>query len=209
MTERADAPDLSAEETLAVIEEQRYRVGRDLAPDPVLLYVTWGLAWVLGFTAFYLVMSGAVDTPWWAAGIVFFALILVAMVVTTVRTARAASGVRGVSAQVGAMYGWSWALGFAALSAVNAGLIGTGLSGDQIAMLWSSTPLLLVGVLYLAGGALWRDPVQYGLGAWVLATGSVSVFAGVPGNYLALAIAGGGGFLVAAAWFGWRRQRAA
>lgn len=45
-------------------------------------------------------------------------------------------------------------------------------------------------------------------GVWVLVTDAVSVFAGTPANYVVLAVAGGGGFLVAAAWFALRRSRA-
>jgi len=56
---------------------------------------------------------------------------------------------------------------------------------------------------------LWRDRVQYGLGIWILAVDAVSVFAGVPGNYLLLSLAGGGGFLAAAASFAARRRAVA
>lgn len=48
---------------------------------------------------------------------------------------------------------------------------------------------------------LWREPVQYALGVWMLVAGAGSVFAGVPGNFLVLALAGGGGFLVLAAYY--------
>ncbi len=51
--------------------------------------------------------------------------------------------------------------------------------------------------------------MQYGLGIWILAVDAVSVFAGVPGNYLLLSLAGGGGFLAAAASFAARRRAVA
>ncbi len=197
---------LSAAESLAMIEHQRARVGRELDINPVVLYATWGVTWVLGFTAFALVAADVVAAPWWVGAVVFFGLLLAAMVVTGVHIGRATRGVRGVSAEVGAMYGWSWALGFAALTAINSGLINMGLTDQQIAVLWPASSLLIVGVLYLAGGALWRDRLQFGLGVWVLITDAASVFAGVPANYVVLAVAGGGGFLVAAAWFAVRRR---
>jgi hypothetical protein len=204
-TERS--AELSAAESLAVIEQQRARVGRELDINPVVLYATWGVAWTLGFTAYALAADGV--APVWAGGATFFVLLVAAMVVTWVHIGRATRGVRGVSAEVGAMYGWSWALGFAALAAINTGLIGMGLTDEQIAVLWPATSLLIVGVLYLAGAALWRDRFQFGLGVWVLVTDAVSVFAGVPANYVVLAVAGGGGFLVAAAWFAVRRRQSA
>lgn len=192
---------------MALIEDQRAQVGRELDVNPVVLYTAWGLAWTLGFTAFALTAGEVVAAPRWAAGIVFFALQITAMVITTVHVTQAARGIRGVSAEVGAMYGWSWALGFGALAFINTGLVRLGLTDEQTAVLWPASSLLIVGVLYLAGGALWRDRFQFGLGVWVLVTDAVSVFAGTPANYVVLAIAGGGGFLVAAAWFALRRSR--
>lgn len=208
--ERTDGPtELSAAESLAVIEQQRARVGRELRINPVVLYATWGVAWTLGFTGMALTAADQVAIPDWAGGTTFAALMVAAMVITGVHITRATRGIRGVSSEVGAMYGWSWALGFATLTAINSSLIGRGLTEEQIAILWPASALLIVGVLYLAGGALWRDRFQFGLGVWVLLTDAVSVFAGVPGNYVVLAIAGGGGFLVAAVWFAVLRRRAA
>ncbi|HEX2297416.1 MAG TPA: hypothetical protein VHH34_02665 [Pseudonocardiaceae bacterium] len=201
--------ELSAAESLAVIERQRAQVGRELDVNPAVLYAVWGLAWALGFGALALTAAELVPVPLWVGGVVFAAMLVAAMVITGVHIARATRGIRGVSAEVGAMYGWSWALGFGALAAINSALIGAGLTEDQVALLWPATSLLIVGVLYLAGGALWRDRVQFGLGVWVLLTDAVSVFAGVPGNYVVLAVAGGGGLLVAAAWFATSRGRAA
>lgn len=201
--------ELSAAESLAMIEQQRARVGRELRINPVVLYAAWGLAWALGFSAMALTAADLLAAPNWFAGTFFAALMVTAMVVTGVHIGRATRGVRGVASEVGAMYGWSWALGFGALTAINSSLIGRGLTEEQIAILWPASALLIVGVLYLAGGALWRDRFQFGLGVWVLLTDAVSVFAGVPGNYVVLAIAGGGGFLVAAGWFAALRSRAA
>ncbi len=210
MTERADASDLTAEESLALIEKQRGRVGRDLHPNAVLLFGAWGLAWGIGFAGVHLSARGWAGLPPPAAGLLFFALFVAALVITGVQVARSARGVRGVSSQVGAMYGWSWLLGFGCLFAINAGLArqGDGLTGEQWALFAPAGSLLVVGLLYLGAGAMWRDRVQYGLGVWILATDAASVFAGVPGNSLVLAVAGGGGFLAAAAWFAAQRRRA-
>ncbi len=74
--------------------------------------------------------------------------------------------------------------------------------------MWSGSLLVLVGVLFLAGATLHRDRVQYGLGAWMLLTGAGSVFAGVPGNFAVLSLAGGGGLLAAAGYFTLQRRTA-
>lgn len=194
---------LSPEQALAVIAEQQTAVARELDVDPALLYGAWGIAYTAGFGAVFGSARGAL--PGWAGGAVLAVLVAAAAVVTTRHSVRAARGVGGPSRLAGALYGWSWALAFAGLTAMNAGLARAGLTPDQMALLWPASALVLVGVLYLAGGALWRDRLQFGLGGWVLLTGAVSVFAGTPANALLLAVAGGGGFLAAAAWFAARR----
>ena len=207
MTERLDGGGLSPAESLALIEQQQGRVERTLGPNIILLYGTWGAAWFLGFAMLYLAYRGGM--PLVVGGLVFAGLQLAAIVVTGVHIARATRGVRGVSSEVGAMYGWGWLLGFGCVGAIITGLVRVGITEEQSALLNPALSLLVVGLLYLGGGALWRDRVQYGLGVWILATDAVSVFAGVPGNYLVLSIAGGGGFLVAAAWFAVRRRTVA
>ena len=106
------------------------------------------------------------------------------------------------------MYGWAWPLGFGALTLVNFRVIALGgLSDDAASLLWSGSALLLVGVLYLAGGALWQSLPMYALGVWMLVTGALSVLVGVPGNFLVLALGGGGGMLLTAAYFTVRPPR--
>ena len=128
-------------------------------------------------------------------------LFAAAMVISVVTGTRAGRGLRGPSRVAGAMYGWSWTLGFGALAAVNIGVTRLGLPDDAVTLLWSGSSLLLVGVLYLAGGALWQDRFQYGLGVWMLVSGAGSVLAEVPGNFAVVSLAGGGGLLLAAGYF--------
>ena len=59
--------------------------------------------------------------------------------------------------------------------------------------------LLVVGLLYLAGGALWNHVPQYVVGVWVLISAVVSVLVGYPANFLVLALLGGG-FIVLGLW---------
>ncbi|MHB1473947.1 MAG: hypothetical protein ACYCV4_10030 [Dermatophilaceae bacterium] len=203
-----DSP-LSAEESLALVEAERARTSSAIAPDPRLLYGVWGLAWLLGFAGLYLASAdtGPVAMPPAVAGIAFFLLLLAATVVTGVHMARRFAGVRGVSSQVGAMYGWAWPIGFTAYAAIMGGAQRAGVEGPVMGLLWSAGSGLVVGLLYLAGGALWQDRVQYGLGAWILLASGLGALAGTPGVYLVMSLAGGGGFLLAAAGFALRSAR--
>ncbi|MFG2779490.1 hypothetical protein ACGFY7_16775 [Streptomyces prunicolor] len=64
---------------------------------------------------------------------------------------------------------------------------------------WRESSGLVVGLLYLAGGAVYRDRLQYLLGTWLALTSSAALFVHGAPLYWVLALAGGGSYLVAAA----------
>jgi hypothetical protein len=197
---------LSAEETLALIEQQQQEAQRKLGVNPALFYGPWGAAYLLGFGSIFFTYPTTFPRhmPDAVAAAITGALFAAATVISVVTGARAGRGLRGPSREAGAMYGWSWTLGFCALAAVNIGVTRLGLPDDAVTLLWSGSSLLLVGVLYLAAGALFQDRFQYGLGMWMLMSGACSVFADVPGNFAVVSLAGGGGLLLAAAYFALR-----
>jgi len=208
-----DEPHLSPEESLALIEAQRGKASRSLYVDPALILGAWGVAWLVGFGAIYLATQGSLGAvmPPWAAGAIAAILFAAATLVSFGEQVRRGRGVQGPSRRIAAMYGWSWLLAFTGLFALDLALEHHGLPADLAPLLWTGSSLVAVGLLYLAGGMLWDDRLQYGLGVWVLVTGAGSVAAGVPGNFEVLSLAGGGGFLVAAAVTrarGWRSERA-
>lgn len=191
----------SAQESLALIEGQSREATRSLSVDPVPMLVAWGLAWLVGFGAVYLASPNGPGplVPTWVARTVLVVLFAIAVVVSVGEGVRRRRGVEGPSRVVSVMYGWSWALGLAALFAVNLGLIHQGLPSALRPLVWSGSALLVVGSLYLAIGIVRSDRVQYGLGVWTLIVGAASVSAGAPANFAVLSLAGGGGFLIAAA----------
>jgi hypothetical protein len=194
---------LSAGESLALIERQQQEARRRLGVNVALFYGPWGAAYLLGFGSIFLTYPTSVPLrlPGGVAAVITTVLFAAAMVISVVTGTRAGRGLRGPSRVAGAMYGWSWTLGFGALAAVNIGVTRLGLPDDAVTLLWSGSSLLLVGVLYLAGGALWQDRFQYGLGVWMLVSGAGSVLAEVPGNFAVVSLAGGGGLLLAAGYF--------
>ncbi len=208
----ADSPPLSAADGLALIESQRRRAESALDVDPRILLGAWGTSWLTGFLLLWASSPARVEPllslPWWFARALFGALLVAAAVVSAVHIARATAGVRGVSARSGAMYGWAWLLGFGGLASIMAALDRFVPSPDSQALLWPALSGLVVALLYLAGGALWQDWVQYALGGWILLVSAVGAWAGLPGNYLVMALAGGGGFLLVAAGYAVVRARA-
>ncbi|MEJ5947021.1 hypothetical protein WDZ17_17150 [Pseudokineococcus basanitobsidens] len=197
---RAETGTADPQEALALLRAERTRTSRALQPDARLLYGVWGLAWLVGFVALWTATTGRgpLVLPGAVAETTFGLLLAAALVVTTVHVARRSAGVRGASARQGAMYGWAWFLGFGLYFAVMASAADAGASAGLLGVLAPALAGLVVGLLYLSGGAMWQDRTMYTLGAWVLVASAADALAGFPTNQLVMGLLGGGGFLVAA-----------
>ncbi|MCP3800608.1 hypothetical protein NLX83_15180 [Allokutzneria sp. A3M-2-11 16] len=191
-----DGP-LSPAESLALISSQRARVDRSLSPSQALLFGMWGTTWLVGWTLMFLATPGGPELlPLWLAGVVFAAAIIGSVVLSTVVSARAGRGIAGPSRLSGALYGWTWTLGFWALGAINVGFtVKLGVSIEVTSLLWTSGPLLVMGLLTMLGAAQRRSIPEYVAGVWLLLAASASVYVGTPANLLVLAFAGGGAML--------------
>jgi hypothetical protein len=211
--ETLDDDSLTPEQSLALIEAQRARVESQTDVDPVVLYGVWGVAWLLGFGLWAVTENGAngsgpwLDIPRGVVGVTFGLLIAGAMAATMWHSLRVSRGLRGEEQQRGAMYGWSWTIAFAALFVVMAGIHRAGAPQELTNLLWPLLSCLLVGVMQTMGGAVWKDFYLFGIGIWILVCTAIGGFLGLPGFNVVMALAGGGGFLVMAAWFTLRRRR--
>ena len=204
--DQADEAPMSTAASLTVIAAEQRRVGRRVTFNPAYMNGAWAIAWFLGFGAAYLAYGRDRVIPAWLGPTVPIVLLVVATAATIAYSIRIGSGITGPSRMSAAMYGWSWMLGFACLDVVNLALARDGMPEKTVTLLWSASSLLLVGMMHLAGGALWRDTMLYATGVWTLLASAGAVLVGVPGNFLVLALAGGGGFAVLAAYTAWRRR---
>lgn len=155
-------------------------------------YLAWGATWLVGYGA--LALAGGPDPvvalPSRLPSLLLVGGLVTATVVTALTTIRDQRGVSGPAKTAGTLFGLAWATGFTALA-----LLITALAralGDQLVhtLLWPTGSALVVGLLYLMGGALQRDHLQYALGTYLALLGSASVFLDSPGHYWALAVAG-------------------
>jgi len=191
------APAFDPAETLRLIQVQQDRARAATEPDGRLLYLAWGIAWLVGYLCLYL--SAGADgqaAPW--AFVVFSGAIVSAVAFTIVHSVTRTAGTRGVSARTGAMYGWSWMLGFLTLGLVLGGLARAGASEEVMALASNAFACVVVGLLYLGGAAAFQDVRLFVLGVWILLVAAVATYAGLPLTYLVMAALGGGGFLVMA-----------
>ncbi|MGY4644092.1 hypothetical protein [Cellulomonas sp. URHB0016] len=196
MDEQTDPAPASAAEALSIISAQQ-RVARQTAPSSAVLFAVWGAAWLVGYGGLWLSADRGAGSPSVAAAVLAAALGVAAVVVTIVHVTRRSRGITGESARQGVLYGWAWPIGFLAMTWIVGALGKAGASDEVIGLAANATAALVVGLLYLAGGAMWRATGMYVLGAWIALVGAASAFAGLPGSYLWLSLAGGGGMLTA------------
>jgi hypothetical protein len=188
----ADAP-LDPAAARAIIDAQSTRVRAGAYSDARLIFGVWAVAWSVGYGLLWATSSGGVDaTPWWAWA-VFGLLMASGVAATIVHSLRQMSGVAGVSRTTGAMYGWSWFVAFLGGQGIVGALAGGGLPDETVALLANGISALIVGIQYMAGGALCQDRAQFGLGIWMVLVAAVATIVGLPGTFAVMCLAGGGG----------------
>jgi hypothetical protein len=163
-------------------------------------YVGFGFAYVLGHGASALSAGPdpLVALPSWLPMALLGAGLGAGTVFATLAATRAQRSAAPGDAFSGKLLGMSWISAFAGLFLAITGL--TALLGmpDLQSVLWPTLSGFLVGVLYLGEGAARRNVLHYGLGTWLVLTSAASLLLGTPTLFWVLAVAGGGGFAVAA-----------
>lgn len=173
-------------------------------PDSRVLFGAWGVAWFVGYLVLWLTArpeagaspDGATPAGW--AFVVFYGLLVSAVAITIVHITRRTRGVRGESATSGAMFGWAWAVAFTVVGLVIGALGRADVAPEAMALISNALPCLTVGTLYMAGASMYRDRWWFALGAWIALVAGAATMVGLPGTYLVMSLAGGGGMLVGA-----------
>jgi hypothetical protein len=196
-------------ESLRLIERERANLERQLTPDPRLMFWPWGIAWLVGFGLLFLRYGPDgrvyVDLPGWLPLTALLTLILAAGAITGIAGARSSRDTAGPSSRQGAMYGITWSVAFSGLAILFSQFNGV-LPDAQLGLLWAGGMVALTGALHMAGGAVWCDRNLFILGAWTSVINVAGILAGPGWHSLIVAIAGGGGMLVAGL-IGWLRLR--
>lgn len=195
-------------EALGMIDAEGRRTRAALDVRLPWQLTAWGLAWLIGFGVMWLDVRGQSPYrgPGVASGLTFGILMLAAMTVTAMVIARGTAGLGGRAQRAGSRVGLAWGLGWAGYFCFAGSLIRIGLSPEALAVLFSGGSMFLTGLIYLISGAVWDDPVQTRLGIWLIPVAVVGSFLGPVGVLVVGALAGGGGFLVAA-WAAHGRRR--
>ncbi len=206
--ESQETDQLGPRDALDLIADTRRRTRRALAVDGSVLYGSWGTAWLIGYLVLWLSVRGHATyrTPATWTFLVMGACLAAALAVSVITMGRAMRGVTGASSTAGRLYGWAWLVAFTCVYSIIGGLAHAGASEAVIGLFASAAPVLVVSIMYLVGGALWHNWTMFVVGAWLALVNGVAVMFGVVTFDLLMATAGGGGFLVAAAYEARKRR---
>ncbi|MFC4060172.1 hypothetical protein ACFOWE_17850 [Planomonospora corallina] len=205
-----DEVELSPQETLRLIEQQSSVALDQFVPDPVPHYLAWGAAWLVGFGAIFLRqgLSGTpyVEIPQAVTMALLFGLMAMAMLVSALTMWQLRSPVRGASQQRGMLYGLAWPFAFLAVWVV-ALRLGPFLPEAEQGLLWAALSMLVVSILYMAGGAIWLVRPMFVFGAALAVLNAVGAAAGPGWHSLLMAVGGGGGSIAAGLVMRWKGPR--
>jgi len=210
MEAKHDVPEetLDPDKAFKVYLQQSKRASLDLSVASRGNLIIWGVAWLVGYGALWVSarQTTAAPEPW--AFVVFGVCLAGAFVLSAVLGARSARQVSGPSALAGALFGWAGFLAFGGGMTMTAIIcLRYGLSGEATGVLYNAVAALILGILYLTGGALWSDRTMYIVGATMIVLGVIGTVIGVPTGYLAMALIGGGLMIAQYGYETWRRRR--
>ncbi|MFJ4864682.1 MULTISPECIES: ABC transporter permease [unclassified Streptomyces] len=192
---------MSSHTTLSppVVRDHPTRRPREV--DNRAAYVSFGLAYVLGHGAAAASHGAApvLDLPGWLPMALLGLGLVTGVVLATLAALRAQHGAGAPEILSGKLLGAAWIIGFTALFLAVTGLTSVLDHPDLQSVLWPAGSGLVVGLLYLAEGAVRRNVLHYSLGVWLAITSTAALALAGPGFYWALALGGGGAYALAAA----------
>jgi hypothetical protein len=191
--------DMSVQEAAAVVQDARARAGRELVISAPVVYVAWGLVWLLGYGGMWLSVRGQhpYQGPSGVAVAAVFVLAGFAVAAVLVIASKAVAGVDGRSARDRRIILATWGTGYLIVLVLQAAL-SSSVSTRTLAFVDFAGPVLLAGLTYTVAFALGRSRPALALGAWLVLVGASCAWL-APATILATcALAGGGGFLLMA-----------
>lgn len=193
-----DSQAFDLQSALKIVRDAETDARRQLGLNEALLYLTWGLAWLLGYGVLHGSRFGWLAIDQGPAYLVSGLCILAGVLVTLVLVTRQTRGIKGNSSFIGGMYGSAWALGFLVLGTLSA-RISEAVDDFWLAgLIINSISVMIVGLLYITGGTTFDSRTQAVLGVWFLVVNMVAIISG-PEHFLTVFfVFGSGGFLIGA-----------
>lgn len=165
--------------------------------DNRVAYLGFAFGYVFGHGAAWLSRAGVVAMPSWLPITLLAIGILMGTVFATTASLRARRTASPERQRAEKLVSTAWVTGFVAL-----GLAITGLSSafnlpDLQTVLWPAGSAIVVGMIYVAEGAVRGISLHLNLGSWLALVGAATLFLPETPFFGALAVLGGGAYLVA------------
>ncbi|SEB96032.1 hypothetical protein SAMN04489806_2234 [Paramicrobacterium humi] len=185
---------------LALANAQQRSVASQINSFAWIITGVWGIAWLVGFGAIWLIdgLAPAFALPAGVAWPTLGVCLAVAVATSIVLGIRSTRGVKSSpsSAFTGAVYGSTWSISMVGIWILGSSMIAQGMSAEIAAFYFTSAFVLMTGVMMLVSAAIWQTRPSLYVGIWLVVIAAVAPLFGVPGNYLFLALSGGLVFLL-------------
>jgi hypothetical protein len=191
---------MDAAAAAAIVAEAGERARNRLRPGHRVRFIVWGLLYIIGYGATWLLVRA--QHPFRGPAPATFAvtsLIALAVILVSVEQVRSETGVRGPSAVRRRASLLAALAGFAAMFTLEGALARADASRPVLVVFEAAAPILVVGLLYLAGSVGIPDWTVAGLGLWLIIVAAASGYAGPRTVWGIDTLAVGPAFLLAAA----------
>jgi drug/metabolite transporter (DMT)-like permease len=190
---------MSVQEAAAVVQDARARARRELVISAPLVYMAWGLVWLLGYGAMWLSVRGQhpYTGPSGPSIATLFILAGFAVAAVLVIVSKAAAGIDGQSVRYRRIILAAFGAGYLILFIVQFS-ISSSVSTRTLAFVAFAGPLLLAGLTYILASALGRNRPAFALGASLVIVGASCAWLAPAAILAVCALAGGGAFLLLA-----------
>ncbi|GAB3272651.1 hypothetical protein [Arthrobacter pigmenti] len=178
MNEQDQPSDFDPRTAMSLADETEAKTAQAIFPHTPVLYFAWGTAWLIGYGALHGARYGWLPLGSTAALIVLFGMLAAALVITTVLVVQSTAGIRGASSIQGAIYGWTWGLAFVVVGLLSGTVADSIAAEDLRGLIINAIAILVVGMMYMLGGALWRDIPMTVMGIWFLVVNVVAMALG-------------------------------
>lgn len=176
--------------------------------DNRIAYLGFALAYVLGHGMAAARGAEILDLPGWLPLVALYGGLALGTVAATVAALRAQKHLPPQELGPAKLLGMVWVVGLAGLFLLVTGLGRTVMNDEIQPLLWPVGSAFVVGLIYLAEGAMRRDTIHYALGGGLVLLGGVALLLPTVWALTLLAVVGGGGYLVATALTSGRMARA-
>jgi len=195
-----ESTDMDPAAAAAIISEAGGRARDTFQPRRRVTFTIWGVLYIFGYGVIWLLTRG--QHPFrgpMPATFAAISLIAVFAALATVEQARSETGLRGLSAIRRRGFELSVLVGYGAMFTLEGALARAGASRPVLDVFGAATPIMVIGLLYLARSVTLPDWPVAALGLWLVIVAALSGYAGAQAVWGIDAIAVGPAFLLVAA----------